>query len=93
MSELQKVSKKCHEWLMDKPKSQWTRSAFRLTCQSDMFINNHCEVFNSSITKFRHLQIISLFKEIHKRLMTRIPKRRDKIQVREGHFCTTAIED
>lgn len=79
-------------WLMDKPKSQWTRSAFRTTSKSDMFVNNHCEVFNSSIRKFRHLPIITmLIKEIHKGLMTRIQRRRDKMLSREGIYCTKAL--
>ena len=78
---------------MDKPKSQWTRSAFHSNCLSDMFVNNHCEVFNSSITKYRHLPIITMFKEIHRALMIRIQKRRDKMLAREDAFCSTAMKN
>ncbi|XP_074368731.1 uncharacterized protein LOC141708819 [Apium graveolens] len=51
MDKMKEVSRKCYEWLNQKPRQQWTRSAFRTTPCSDMFVNNHCEVFNSSIRK------------------------------------------
>ncbi|XP_074383321.1 uncharacterized protein LOC141724920 [Apium graveolens] len=35
MDELQKLSKKCYDWLSEKPRTQWNRSAFRLTPKSD----------------------------------------------------------
>ncbi|XP_074362844.1 uncharacterized protein LOC141703148 [Apium graveolens] len=48
--------------------------------KSDIFVNTHCEVFNSSITKYRDLPIISMLKAIHKDVMRRIQQRRDKMQ-------------
>ncbi|XP_074342048.1 uncharacterized protein LOC141679444 [Apium graveolens] len=35
MEELKKLSKKCYAWLMERPRSQWSRSAFLTTCLSD----------------------------------------------------------
>ena len=64
---------------MEKPTSQWTRSAFRIFCLSDMFVNNHCEVFNSSIGQYRDLPIIGLLQGLHKSAMVRIQTRRDKM--------------
>ncbi|KAK1405476.1 hypothetical protein POM88_005081 [Heracleum sosnowskyi] len=43
MGELKKLSKKCFDWLNEKPRTQWSRSAFRSICKSDMFVNNHSE--------------------------------------------------
>ena len=64
---------------MEKPKTQWSRSAFLTTSQCDMFVNNHCEVFNNSIGQFRDLPIIRLLQGIHKGVMKRIQIRRDKM--------------
>lgn len=64
---------------MEKPRSQWSRSAFRMLCKSDIFVNNHCEVFNSAIRKYRDLPIVSMLKAIHTDVMVRVQKRRDKM--------------
>ncbi|XP_074351778.1 uncharacterized protein LOC141690919 [Apium graveolens] len=73
------LSRKCFEWLSEKPRSQCSRSAFKNLCRSDMFVNNHCEVFNNTIRKYRDLPIIFMLKVIHTNVMVRIKKRRDKI--------------
>ena len=59
------LSKKCYDWLLEKPKAQWTRSDFGMICKYDQFVNNQCEVFNNSIKKYRDLPIISMLKAIH----------------------------
>lgn len=64
---------------MEKPNSQWSRSAFRTTSLSDMFVNNHCEVYNNSIREYRDLPIIGLLQGLHKSAMKRIQNRRDKM--------------
>ncbi|XP_074337570.1 uncharacterized protein LOC141674769 [Apium graveolens] len=79
MQEMKKLSRKYFEWLSEKPRSQWSRSAFRNLCRIDMFVNNHCEVFNSTIGKCRDLPIIFMLKAIHNDVMVRIQKRRDKM--------------
>lgn len=90
MGQMKEVSPKCYEWLMEKPKQQWTRSAFRTTSSSDMFVNNHCEVFNSSISKLRDLPIITMFRELHKAIMKRIQIRRDKMINSDIVICPSA---
>lgn len=50
-----------------------------MTPKSDQFVNNQCEVFNSSIGKHRDLPILSMLQAIHIDVMTRIQKRRDKM--------------
>ena len=77
---------------MAKPKTQWTRTAFRTNVHSDMFVNNHCEVFNSSIRKFRDLPVITMFRELHKSLMKRIQVRRDKLAATESLICPSALK-
>ncbi|XP_063941448.1 uncharacterized protein LOC135149622 [Daucus carota subsp. sativus] len=52
-----------------------------------MFVNNHCEVFNSTIKKFRDLPIISMFRELHKAVMQRIQVRRDKMMSKDIVIC------
>lgn len=37
-----------------------------LLIHSDMFVNNQCEVFNSSIKKYRDIPIIIMFKKLYK---------------------------
>ncbi|XP_074323023.1 uncharacterized protein LOC141659972 [Apium graveolens] len=54
------VSAKAYTWLAAKSRSQWSRSGFRDTCKSDMFVNNNCEVYNKDLNKFRHLAIVSM---------------------------------
>ena len=51
-----------------------------MICKSDQFVNNQCEVFNSSIRKHMDLPIISMLKAIHIDVMSRIQKRRDKMR-------------
>ncbi|XP_074327963.1 uncharacterized protein LOC141665879 [Apium graveolens] len=83
---------KCHEWLMVKPKTQWTRAAFRTHAHTDIFVNNHCEVFNSSIRNFRDLAIITMFRELHKSVMKRIQVRRDKFASMKTVICPSALK-
>lgn len=64
---------------MEKPNSQWSRAGFRTTCLSDMFVNNHCEVFNNSIREYRDLPIIGFLMGLQKSAMRRIQSRRDKM--------------
>ncbi|XP_074375311.1 uncharacterized protein LOC141717097 [Apium graveolens] len=90
MNEIKEISPKCYDWLMQKPREQWSRSAFRTTSSSDMFVNNHCEVFNSSIRKFRDLPILTMFRQIHIAIMRRIQIRRDKMKDRELVICPSA---
>lgn len=90
MNKMKEVGKKCYDWLMDKPKQQWSRSGFRINSSSDMFVNNHCEVFNNSIRQFRDLPIITMFREIHKAVMKRIQVRRDKMMNMDLIICPSA---
>ena len=48
MTALKKLSKKYYDWLMQEPRSQWSRCGFRTTFHSNMFVNNHCEVLTTS---------------------------------------------
>ncbi|XP_074356565.1 uncharacterized protein LOC141696302 [Apium graveolens] len=47
MDELQKLSKKCYDWLSEKPRTQWSRSAFRLTPKSDQIQKRRDKMLNS----------------------------------------------
>ena len=58
--------------LIEKPRQQWSMSALRLICKSDMFVNNHYKVFNNSIRKYRDLSTISTLKSIQNDVMRRI---------------------
>ena len=87
-----KLSLKCWEWLNDKPKEQWSRSGFRTTCKSDIFVNNHCEVFNSSIRKVRHLPIIAMLRCIHLAVMKRIQRRMTEGQSWDQEFCPNPMK-
>lgn len=73
------MSKRCYDSIMEKPRSQWLRSSFFTICMSDMFENNHYEVFDNSIGDYRDLPIISQLQSIHKGVMRRIQTRRDKM--------------
>ncbi|XP_074347057.1 uncharacterized protein LOC141685879 [Apium graveolens] len=91
MNRMKEIAPKCHDWLIAKPKTQWTRAAFRINVHSDMCVNNHCEVFNSSIRKYRDLPIITMFRELHKSVMKRIQVRRDKLAARDTVICPSAL--
>ncbi|XP_074356643.1 uncharacterized protein LOC141696397 [Apium graveolens] len=90
MNQMKEVSPNCYDWLMQKPREQWSRSAFRTTSHSDMFVNNHCEVFNNSLSKLRDLPIITLYRELHKTIMKRIQIRRDKMANANVIICPSA---
>ncbi|XP_074365213.1 uncharacterized protein LOC141706321 [Apium graveolens] len=92
MNRMKEIAPKCHDWLIAKPKTQWTRAVFRTNVHSDMFVNNHCEVFNSSIRKYRDLPIITMFRELHKSVMKRIQVRRDKLTARDTVICPSALK-
>ncbi|XP_074354730.1 uncharacterized protein LOC141693500 [Apium graveolens] len=92
MDTVKKLSKNCWEWLNDKPKEQWSRSGFKTTCKSDIFVNNHCEVFNASIRKVRHLPIIAMLRCIHLAVMSRIQRRMAEAQTWEQEFCPNPLK-
>ncbi|XP_074374907.1 uncharacterized protein LOC141716619 isoform X2 [Apium graveolens] len=92
MNRMKEIAPKCHDWLIAKPKTQWIRAAFRTNVHSDMFVNNHCEVFNSSIRKYRDLPIITMFRELHKSVMKKIQVRRDKLAARDTVICPSALK-
>lgn len=78
---------------MEKPISQWSRSGFRTTCLSDIFVNNHCEVYNNSIREYRDFPIIGLLQGLHKSAMKRIQNRIDKMarSYALNHVCPNAM--
>lgn len=78
LSFILQLSKKCYDWLAEKPRTQWTRSAYGMTPKSDQFVNNQCEVFNNSIGKHRDLPILSMLQAIHIDVMTRIQKKKEQ---------------
>ncbi|XP_074326636.1 uncharacterized protein LOC141664577 [Apium graveolens] len=92
MNKMKEIAPKCHDWLMAKSKTQWTRSTFRTLVHSDIFVNNHCEVFNNNIRKYRDLSIITLFRELHKSVMKRIRVRRDKLAAKDTIICPSALK-
>lgn len=83
---------KAYEWVASKSRSQWTRSAFRDVCKSDMFVNNNCEVFNNAINTFREMGIVTMFKAIHKSCMERIQRRKTKMEGKDYIYCPKAIK-
>ena len=86
------ISNKAHVWLAAKPKSQWSRSGFRTTCKSDMFVNNHCEVFNKAITNFRDMGIVAMFKAIQLSCMDRIQRRKTKVENSIALYCKKPLK-
>lgn len=87
-----KVNMRAYNWLAKKSRSQWSRSGFRDTCKSDIFVNNHCESFNNAITEFRDIRIITMFKAIHLNCMERIQRRKTRMERRNTVFCNKALE-
>ncbi|XP_074351911.1 uncharacterized protein LOC141691065 [Apium graveolens] len=79
METIKKLSKTCYDWLIAKPKSQWSRASFRDVCKSDVFVNNNCESFNNAIKKYRDNGIVTMFNNIYKTCMQRIQKRAIKL--------------
>ncbi|XP_017256606.1 uncharacterized protein LOC108226176 [Daucus carota subsp. sativus] len=92
MEALKKLAPRAYDWLAAKPKSQWSRSAFRDICKSDMFVNNNCEVFNNAINKFRGMGIVTMFIGIQNTCMERICKRLTKMDKRDTIFCTKPLK-
>ncbi|XP_074351338.1 uncharacterized protein LOC141690432 [Apium graveolens] len=92
MGALKKLAPRAYEWLAAKPKSQWTRSAFREVCKSDMFFNNNCEVFNHAINKFRDMSIVTMMKSIQITCMERICKRLTRMEQKDTVFCNKPLK-
>ena len=66
--------------------------AFRTNCKSDIFVNNHCEVFNASIRKVRHLPIVTMLKSIHITVMCKIQKRKTESEAWTDEFCPNVLK-
>ncbi|XP_074377763.1 uncharacterized protein LOC141719285 [Apium graveolens] len=92
MAAIKKLNLKYYEWLAGKPKEHWSRSGFRTTCKSDLFVNNHYEVFNSSINKIRHLPIITMLKSIHSAVMRRVQRRMLEAEAWDGTFTPNSLD-
>lgn len=61
-----------------KTQIKWSRSGLRELCKSDMFVNNHCEIFNNAIKKYKEMGIVTMFKGIHTSCMQKIQRRKSK---------------
>lgn len=80
MQALKEEDEKAYDWLMKRPPSQWSKSAFRVHVKCDMLLNNMCESFNSAILPARDKPIITLLERIRFWLMCRFATKRNEVQ-------------
>nr|GEV65951.1 hypothetical protein [Tanacetum cinerariifolium] len=66
MLELKTMNPKAHKWLNKIPAEHWARSYFLGRAQSDLLLNNICEVFNGKIVRGRDKPVIILLEYIRK---------------------------
>ncbi|XP_076886006.1 uncharacterized protein LOC143535709 [Bidens hawaiensis] len=72
MEELKKFNIEAYKWLAGIPPQHWSRSHFTGRAQSDVLLNNMCEVLNSKTVDGREKPIISCLEFIREYLMKRI---------------------
>ncbi|KAL2251025.1 UNVERIFIED_CONTAM: hypothetical protein Sindi_2224800 [Sesamum indicum] len=78
MEDLKKLSEAAHDWLNDKPPTQWSRSHFSEINTCDMLLNNVCEAFNGCIIDAREKPILTMLEWIREYLMRRMQENRNK---------------
>lgn len=62
-------------------------SYFQTICKSVMYVNNHCEVFNSKILKARVKPVIGCLEGLTLYCMNMIVKRREMMLKHNGVVC------
>ncbi|XP_021994149.1 uncharacterized protein LOC110890805 [Helianthus annuus] len=72
MEELKKFNEEAYNWLAQIPPKHWSRSHFTGWAQSDVLLNNMCEVLNAKIVEGREKPIISCLEYLREYLMKRI---------------------
>lgn len=92
MKNLLEANKGAHDWVAERPPEHWSRAFFRTTPLCDMFLNNHCEVFNSKIKKARDKPIITCLENIRRYCMIRIQKRYTKQLNRTTAICPRPLK-
>ncbi|XP_021991468.1 uncharacterized protein LOC110888244 [Helianthus annuus] len=72
MEELKKFNEEAYNWLAQIPPKHWSRSHFTGWAQSDVLLNNMCEVLNAKTVEGREKPIISCLEYLREYLMKRI---------------------
>lgn len=67
--------------------SCWTKSAYDVSSQCDLQVNNMCEAFNKFILELRDKPIINLMEGIKVYLMQRIVSQMEKMLRYNGPIC------
>ncbi|KAI3699930.1 hypothetical protein L2E82_44538 [Cichorium intybus] len=78
------INKQAHDWLKSIPTKHWSRSHFSGRANSDMLLNNLCEVFNGNIVDGRDRPIISALEFIREYIMKNIVTVQHLIERSEG---------
>ncbi|KAK8595240.1 hypothetical protein V6N13_123120 [Hibiscus sabdariffa] len=86
LAEMNALSTKAHDWLVQKNPRNWSKSHFSCNSKCDMLLNNLCESFNKFILEARDKPIITLLEIIRTKIMQRIAKKKV-----EGNKWTTTL--
>ncbi|KAK8670162.1 hypothetical protein V6N13_104922 [Hibiscus sabdariffa] len=76
LAEMNALSTKAHDWLVQKNSENWSKSHFSCNSKCDMLLNNLCESFNEFILEARDKPIITLLEIIRTKIMQRIAKKK-----------------
>jgi hypothetical protein len=80
MGELKRMKSDAHEYLAKIYLSTWSRAWFATDSKCDLLQNNIYECFNSYILKAHNKPILTMLKQIRKKLMRRYQAKRNGIQ-------------
>lgn len=93
MQTIDKLDKKCLEWLQSKPPREWSKSHFQTFVRCDTLVNNVCEQFNSCLLDARDKTILTLLEWIREYMMSRLQRYRDKVERKwEGRMICDRIQ-
>uniref|UniRef100_A0A803PIN8 SWIM-type domain-containing protein n=1 Tax=Cannabis sativa TaxID=3483 RepID=A0A803PIN8_CANSA len=79
MVEIKEVNVAAYNWLVAKPRTEWTKAYFSEGVKCDVLLNNLCESFNNAITDARDKSIITLLEKLRYWLMCRFQKKRESV--------------
>ncbi|XP_030478335.2 uncharacterized protein LOC115695410 [Cannabis sativa] len=79
MVEIKEVNVAAYNWLVAKPRTEWTKAYFSEGVKGDDLLNNLCESFNNAITDARDKSIITLLEKLRYWLMCRFQKKRETV--------------
>ncbi|XP_019181995.1 PREDICTED: uncharacterized protein LOC109177148 [Ipomoea nil] len=89
---MQVLNPKAAVWVSERSPHHFCRAFFDTSTKSDMFLNNLCESFNSSILNARDKHIMTMVECLRIYLMKRMQRNRDKMRNNPMKICPKIVK-